>query len=308
MNKYYFNKIIKAVLTIFFVYTLVFFLTRVTGDPVEFMLVDSASEAAKEQLKENLGLNLPLYQQYWQSFFGLFNGNAGTSYYYSRDVAELFYERLGSTLSLGFLTFLFTTVLGVLFGIIAAIKNNTMLDKFIIICSVIGNTIPNFILGILLIFTFSLSLRLLPSNGSGGLQHLVMPLLAMSVGPASIVARLTRGSMLDVMQSDYMESALAKGLSKSQMIWRHGLRNALIPIITILGSQLGYIIGGSVVVETVFGWPGIGTLIVNSAIQRDFPVVIFGVLLIAISVTVINLLVDLSYGYLDPRIRVGDYS
>lgn len=306
MLKFTLQKVLKALLTIWFVYTVIFILSRVTGDPVEFMLVDGGSDAAREQLRETLGLNVPLSEQYFKSFFGLFTGDSGTSYYYARPVADLFAERVWPTVTLGALTLLVTIILGVSLGVLAAVNHNSIVDRVIMIFSIIGNTIPNFILSILLIFIFSLRLRALPSSGAGTLEHFIMPVIAMSVGPTASVARLTRSSMLDVLHQDFMESSRAKGLSEWVIIFKHGLRNALIPIITILGLQLSAIIGGSVVVETVFAWPGIGTLIVNSAMNRDFPVVVFGVLMISISVTFINLLVDLSYGYLDPRMRQKD--
>ena len=166
-----------------------------------------------------------------------------------------------------------------------------------------GSTLPNFILGILLIFIFSLKLRILPSGGIGTPQHFLMPVIALSVGPIANVARLTRSSLLDVIGQEHLDCARAKGMREWKVVLKHGLRNALIPVITILGAQLSAMIGGSVVVETVFAWPGIGTLIVSSAQQRDFPVVVFGVLVISASVTFVNLLVDLSYGLLDQRIR-----
>lgn len=303
MKGFVIKKILKALLTVWFVYTVVFVLTRVTGDPVQFMLMDGASDTAKEQLRQNLGLDAPLYEQYFKAFVGLFTGDSGTSYYYARPVSQLFAERIWPTIFLGTTTFIVTIIFGVSLGVLAAAKNNSFIDKFIMFFSITGNTMPNFILGILLIFLFSLQLRMLPSGGTGSLRHFVMPVIAMSVGPTATVARLTKSSMLDVLFQDYLESARAKGMSEWTVIIKHGLRNALIPIITILGAQLSFIIGGSVVVETVFAWPGIGTLIVNSAMQRDFPVVVYGVLLISISVTVINLLIDLSYGILDPRIR-----
>lgn len=303
MKRYILMRVFKALLTIWAVYTLVFFLTRVTGDPVEWLTIAGASDSAKETLRRNLGLDLPLWQQYFKSFFGLFTGDTGTSYYYARSVSDLFAERIGPTLTLGGLVMLVTILVGVPLGVAAAVKHNTLLDRAAMSAAVIGSTVPNFILGILLIFIFSLKLRVLPSGGIGTPVHYILPVIAMSVGPAASVARLTRSSLLDVIGQDYLDCVRAKGMREWGIVLKHGLRNALIPVITILGAQLSAMIGGSVVVETVFAWPGIGTLIVSSAQQRDFPVVVFGVLVIAASVTFVNLLVDLSYGLLDPRIR-----
>ncbi len=303
MKKYIFKRIVKALLTILFVWCLVFFLTRITGDPVEWILDVSGSVEAREQLRHQLGLDLPLGQQFINGIKGLFTGDNGNSYYYARPVTELFAERLGATLSLGGITFLVTVILGITVGVITAVKHGSTFDRIMMSFTITGYTVPNFVFGIVLIFIFSLRLQMLPSGSTGTWRNLILPTFAMAVGPTANVARLTRSSLLDVVRQDYLDSARAKGVAEWKVILKHALRNALIPVITILGAQLSTIIGGSVVVETVFAWPGIGTLIVTAAQQRDFPVVQYGVLLISICVTTINLLVDISYGLLDPRIR-----
>ena len=303
MKKYIFKRVLKAVLTILFVWSLVFFLTRITGDPVEWILDVSGSVEAREQLRHQLGLDLPLGTQYLNGIRGLFTGDNGNSYYYARPVSDLFAERLGATLQLGGITLLVTVLIGISVGVLTAVKHGSVFDRVMMSITITGYTIPNFVFGIVLIFIFSVQLQLLPSGSIGTWKHLVLPTLAMAVGPTANVARLTRSSLLDVIRQDYLDSARAKGVAEWKVILKHALRNALIPVITILGAQLSTIIGGSVVVETVFAWPGIGTLIVTAAQQRDFPVVQYGVLLISICVTFINLLVDISYGLLDPRIR-----
>ena len=276
-----------------------FFPYQSNGRSIEWLTLAGASDSAKEILRTNLGLDMPLWQQYIKSFVGLFTGDTGMSYYYARSVSDLFAERMIPTISLGSIVLGLTIVFGIPLGVLAAVKHNTLLDRITMSSAVVGSTLPNFILGILLIFIFSLKLRILPSGGIGTPQHFLMPVIALSVGPIANVARLTRSSLLDVIGQEHLDCARAKGMR----VLKHGLRNALIPVITILGAQLSAMIGGSVVVETVFAWPGIGTLIVSSAQQRDFPVVVFGVLVISASVTFVNLLVDLSYGLLDPRIR-----
>ena len=296
-------RVLKAVFTIWAVYTLVFFLTRVTGDPVDWLTMAGASDSAKETLRENLGLDLPLWKQYIKSCIGLFTGDTGESYYYARQVSDLFAERIWPTISLGGIVLFITILIGLPLGVLAAVKHNSLLDRITMSTAVIGSTMPNFVLGILLIFIFALKLRVLPSGSMGTAKNYILPVIALSVGPIASVARLTRSSLLDVIRNEYLDFARAKGIREWKVVIKHGLRNALIPVITILGAQLSSLIGGSVVVETVFAWPGIGTLIVTSAQQRDFPVVVFGVLVIAASVTFVNLLVDLSYGLLDPRIR-----
>ena len=288
MKRYIILRVGKAVLTIWAVYTLVFFLTRVTGDPIEWLTLAGASDSAKEILRTNLGLDMPLWQQYIKSFVGLFTGDTGMSYYYARSVSDLFAERMIPTISLGSIVLGLTIVIGIPLGVLAAVKHNTLLDRITMSSAVVGSTLPNFILGILLIFIFSLKLRILPSGGIGTPQHFLMPVIALSVGPIANVARLTRSSLLDVIGQEHLDCARAKGMREWKVVLKHGLRNALIPVITILGAQLSAMIGGSVV---------------SSAQQRDFPVVVFGVLVISASVTFVNLLVDLSYGLLDPRIR-----
>ena len=303
MKRYVIMRVLKAVFTIWAVYTLVFFLTRVTGDPVDWLTMAGASDSAKETLRENLGLDLPLWKQYIKSFIGLFTGDTGESYYYARQVSDLFAERIWPTISLGGIVLFITILIGLPLGVLAAVKHNSLLDRITMSTAVIGSTMPNFVLGILLIFIFALKLRVLPSGSMGTAKNYILPVIALSVGPIASVARLTRSSLLDVIRNEYLDFARAKAIREWKVVIKHGLRNALIPVITILGAQLSSLIGGSVVVETVFAWPGIGTLIVTSAQQRDFPVVVFGVLVIAASVTFVNLLVDLSYGLLDPRIR-----
>lgn len=303
MRRYIMIRVFKAILTVLFVWTIVFVLSRMTGDPIDWILNSGGTVDAREQLRHNLGLDLPLWEQYVKSFAGILTGDAGDSYYYARPVSSLFTERFVSTVSLGTMVFAVTIVIGIPLGVLAAVKHNTILDRLTMSFTIAAYTIPNFVLGILLIFIFSLHLRWLPSGSNGTAVHYVLPVIAMAVGPTASVARLTRSSLLDVTGQDYLECVRAKGVKEWVVIFKHALRNSLISVITILGAQLSFIIGGSIVVETVFAWPGIGTLIVNSARQRDFPVVQFGVMIICFSVTMINLLVDLSYSFLDPRIR-----
>jgi len=304
MKKYILMRLLKAALTIWVVWTLVFILTRLTGDPVDWVLSDNATEAARESMRVQLGLNKPLLEQYFSYFFRIFQGDAGNSFYYNRPVLELFGERVGATVSLGLLVFVLSVIIGIPTGIYAAIHHNTLRDRAVMSVAIIGYTLPSFVLGILLIFLFSLTLRVLPSGGlSAGIASYLMPVITLAAGPTASISRLTRSSMLDVIRQEYLDSARAKGVKERRVIFLHALRNALVPVITILGGQLSTLIGGSVVVETVFSWPGIGNLIINGAKRRDFPLVQFGVLVIAISVTLVNLAVDLSYGLFDPRIR-----
>lgn len=293
----------KALFTIWFIFTLVFVVTRLSGDPTYWLLPDDAPETVREELRIALGLDRPIIVQYTDFLRSLFTGDMGTSYHYMRPVGELFAERIGPTLALGSISFVLSVLLGIPLGVIAAVKRNALLDRLTMGFTVAGYTIPNFVLAILLIFLFSLHLRVLPSGGMGTPLHFVMPVIVLTVDSMAGIARLTRSSMLDVLRQDYLDSARAKGLRESIVIFKHALRNALIPVVTIVGLQLGTMIGGAVIVETVFAFPGIGSLIVQAAQYRDFPVLQYGVVLIAAAVIFINFLVDLSYGLLDPRIR-----
>lgn len=303
MTRFVLIKVGKAIVTIWFILSLVFVLTRLSGDPAEWLLPDDASAAAKAQLHASLGLDRPIGEQYVDYLSSLFTGDMGKSYHYLRPVGDLFAERIGPTLTLGSISFVLSILVGVPIGVIAAVHRNSLLDRLTMGISIAGYTIPNFVFGILLIFLFSLQLRLLPSGGMSTPQHFIMPLLTLTVDSIAGIARLTRGSMLDVLRQDYLDSARAKGVKERIVIYRHALRNALIPVVTIIGLHLGTMLGGAVVVETVFAFPGIGSLLVAAAQYRDFPVIQYGVLLIATAVIVANLLVDLSYGLLDPRIR-----
>lgn len=303
MTQFIFKRVLKGILCVWFIWTLIFFLVRLTGDPTDWMLPDGATEEELQNLRVSLHLDEPLARQYGDSLGDLLRGDAGTSYYYKRDVAGLYAERLGTTLRLAIPAFSLAIVLGILIGTLAAIHHDTMGDRVAMTGAIIGYTMPSFCLGILMIFVFSLKLRWFLSSGSETLGQLVMPMITLAVSPMATIARLTRSSLLDVMNREYIDGARMKGVPEWIVMIRHALRTSLIPVVTGIGMQLGTILGGAVVVENVFTWPGMGMLLVTSAKQRDFPTVQYGILLVAISVTFVNILIDISYGWLDPRIR-----
>ncbi len=304
MRRYIISRGLKVIFTVWFVWTLIFVLIRLSGDPVDWIFGDQdVSEKAVNALRESLGLDLPIWKQYIRSFTGLFQGDAGTSYYFSRPVTELFAERIGMTASLGAGSLIIAILIGIPMGVFAAIKRDSIFDRICIGITVIGNTVPSFVLGIMLIFIFSLTLRVLPSGSTGTWQHYIMPMLTLAVGPMSTIARLTRTALLEVTGQDYLDCVRAKGINEKKVVVKHALRNALIPVVTVMGSQLSILIGGAVIIENVFAWPGMGTLIITAAQRRDFPVVQYGILLIVVFVSVVNFFVDISYGFLDPRIR-----
>ena len=303
MLRFLIKRLVKALITIWFILTVVFVFTRISGDPTYWILPDDASDAQRAELRADLGLDRPLHEQYLSTLTSMLTGDAGKSYNYMRPVSDLFAERVGATLKLGLISFSISVLLGLLLGVFAAVKRNSPIDRLTVFLSVLGSTIPNFVLSILMIFLFALTLRWLPSSGYKSASSYVMPVIAMAVGPTASVTRLTRSSLLDVLRQDYLDCARAKGVRPRVVLFKHALRNALIPVVTIVGLQLGTMIGGSVVVETVFSWPGIGTLIINAAKMRDYPIIIYGVMWISVAVTLMTLLVDLSYSLLDPRIR-----
>lgn len=303
MLKFILKRLGKALITVWFILTIVFIFTRLSGDPTQWILPDDATEQQREELREDLGLNDPLPKQYWTTMTSLFTGDAGKSYNYLRPVSELYGERIGATLKLGLTSFALSVALGIILGVVAAVKRNSPFDRITVFFSIIGSTLPGFVLCILLVFLFALKLRWLPSAGMDSWKSFVMPVICMSVGSLASITRLTRSSLLDVLRQDYLDCARAKGVKEKIVLFKHALRNALIPVITIVGLQLGSMIGGAVVVETVFSWPGVGTLLINGAKMRDYPIIIYGVMLISVCVTMMTLLVDISYSLLDPRIR-----
>ena len=303
MKKFVLKRVLKGILCVWFIYTLIFFLVRLTGDPTEWMYPDGASDEVIANLRAALHLDEPMHQQYIRSITDLLKGNAGKSYYYKQDVAKLYGERLGTTLRLALPALTLATLMGILLGTLAVVKRNSAADRLIMGFALLFHTMPGFCVGIIMIFIFSMTLRILPSSGTGSILNMIMPMITLAVGPTATVSRLTRSSLLDAMNREYMNGARMKGVKEAIVIIRHALRNSLIPVVTSVGLQLGTIIGGAVVVETVFTWPGMGMLLVTAAKQRDFPLVQYGVLLVAVAVTLANILIDISYGFLDPRIR-----
>ncbi len=303
MAKFILKRLLKGLLCVWFIWTLIFFLVRITGDPTDWMLPDGATVEEIEVLRNSMHLNDPLTVQYKEALTDMLHGNAGNSYYYKRDVAQLYQERLATTLKLALPAFALAIAVGVLTGTVAAMKHNSPADRISMALAVVGYTMPGFCLGIILLFIFSLKLKLLPSAGTGSVKNLILPMLTLAASPMATIARLTRSSLLDVLNREYMNGARMKGVPELTVIIRHALRNSLIPVVTGVGMQLGTILGGAVVVETVFSWPGMGMLLVTAAKQRDFPTVQYGILLVALSVTLVNILIDISYGWLDPRIR-----
>lgn len=276
----------------------------VPGDPAVAILGESASPAALEQLREDMGLNEPFYKQYWLFLERLFTeGSLGISTRTNREVLVEIGERLPNTLILTFGAVILSSVVGIASGVLAAVKRGTPTDVMVLVATTAGLSVPSFWIALLMIWLFSVNLGWLPVTGAGSWKHAIMPILTLSISSVATKSRLTRSSMLESMGQDYIRTSRAKGLGEKQVILTHALRNALLPVLTIIGLQFGALLGGAFITEVIFSWPGIGQLAVNSILQRDFPVVQGTVLLVAIAYIFTNLLVDIAYAWVDPRIR-----
>ena len=279
-------------------------LQLVPGDPVRLMLSEFQSTPDQmARLRSQLHLDEPLPVQFGRFVWNASHGDLGASIRTRRPVITEILDNLPSTLQLAVAGLLVATLLGVTLGIVAAVRQRSWLEVGSMLVALLGVSMPSFWLGLLLIFGFSLHWRLFPATGGGDVQHLVLPAVTLGLGASAILARLTRSSMLEVLRQEYVTTARAKGLREFAVIGRHALKNALIPVVTIFGLQFGQLLAGTVVIETVFSRPGIGRLIVDAILNKDFPVIQGVVLVVAVSYVLVNLMVDLAYAMLDPRIR-----
>ncbi len=297
----------SALLVIIGVVCMVFMLIHlVPGDPVEVMLGESAQPADRMALRATLGLDLPLHEQLFNYFQGLARMDLGSSLHTQRPIADILAERLPATLELAAYALLFAMVVAVPLGIMAALRRDSLADIGAMGLSMLGISIPNFWMGPILILIFSLWLGLTPVSGRSGVVSVILPTITLGTALAAILARMVRSSLLEVLNEDFVRTARAKGMPERVVIWRHAMRNAWLPVITLLGLQLGALLGGAVITETVFSWPGIGSLLVEAIQKRDYPVVQGCVLLISLAYVVVNTLTALLYIAIDPRIRMGD--
>ncbi|MEA2065982.1 MAG: ABC transporter permease [Thermotogota bacterium] len=303
-KRYFIYRILRTIITAFGVTLITFLILHLTpGDPVKIMLGPYATEENVAALRAKYKLDQPLHIQYISWISNVLKGDFGTSIRYDQPVSELIASRAGPTLVLTGSGLLIAVVFGVLLGVMAALKRNSILDYFSTFQAMFWISMPAFWLGILLLYIFGLRLRLVPIGGMLGITSLILPVLTLGLRQEAWFARPMRAEMLEVLNQDYIKTAKAKGLKYGYVIWKHALRNALIPIITMLALRLPWIIGGSVVVEVVFSWGGLGSLLVNSVLARDYPVVQSILLLMAILVVLANLAADLLYAVIDPRIR-----
>jgi peptide/nickel transport system permease protein len=298
-------KVTRALLTLLICVSAVFVVLRASGDPAAILLPDETPPEVVAEYRARWGLDRPLAEQYARYLMAVPRGDLGVSFADGRPAIEAVAERVSATLLLGLLALALAMALGIPLGVAAAYYRGTAIDRFVMGLAVFGFSIPNFFLAVLLILLFALKARWLPSAGSDTLAHLIMPTLTLAAATMGKLARFTRTSVLEVLGQPYVRTAASKGLLRLAVIARHVLPNAAIPIVTFLGFELGTVIGGAVVTETVFAWPGIGRLLVTAVSQRDLAVVQTIILLIAATLVLANLMVDIAYGWLDPRIRAG---
>lgn len=304
MIRYILKRLALMIPTILLTSLLIFWAMSLTGgDPVMTMLPENASLEQQEALRESLGLNDPFFVQYFRYIGGMVTGDMGTSYVSNQDVFQVFMGRLPMTLALGGTAVLIAVLISIPLGIWTALNQNTWKDTLGTVFALFGVSMPNFWLGLMLIIIFSVTLGWLPTGGSNGIKYLILPATTVGLGLAALITRTTRSAMLDVLRQDYMTTAKAKGASRKRVIYRHGLRNAMIPIVTAVGMQFSLVMTGSALAETVFSWPGIGSLVVQSINKRDTPMVTGSIILCCVLMALINLIVDIVYAFCDPRIK-----
>lgn len=304
MIRYVLKRLVLMIPTILLTSLLIFWAMSLTGgDPVMTMLPENASIEQQEALRESLGLNDPFFIQYFRYIGGMLTGDMGTSYVTKLDVFDVFMGRLPMTLALGGTALIISVIISIPLGIWTALNQNTWKDTMGTVFALFGVSMPNFWLGLMLIIIFSVTLGWLPTGGSNGVKYLILPATTVGLGLAALITRTTRSAMLDVLRQDYMTTAKAKGASRKRVIFRHGLRNAMIPIVTAIGMQFSLVMTGSALAETVFSWPGIGSLVVQSINKRDTPMVTGSIILCCVLMALINLMVDIIYAFCDPRIK-----
>jgi ABC-type dipeptide/oligopeptide/nickel transport system permease component len=299
------GRLLRVIVTLWAIGTAVFFATRLTGNPIDFLMADGIDATSRKVMIAYWGLDKSYADQYWRFWAALAHGEFGLGLSERRPVVDIMSERVWQSVSLLLCSVIFTISAGIPVGILAAIWRASSRGTALLVAAFLGYAIPNFVLAISMILIFSFTLHWLPSSGSGSAMNYVMPTIALSAYFVAAMVRYTRNAMLDVLSQDYMRTARAKGLSERMVIFKHGLGNALIPVITILGLQVTTLVSGAVVIETVFAWNGVGDLLVSATLQRDYPVLQFGVMAVATGVILVNILVDMAYAAIDPRMRVA---
>ena len=304
MSVYLLRRLGQSVLVLLGVSFVVFFILYLTGDPALVLLPPDATAQDIREFRARMGFNDPFIVQYGRFLGGALRGDFGQSVRHGEPAFHLVLERLPATFELSGAAFVIALLLAIPAGVVSAVRRNTVTDYVATVVALLGQSMPTFWLGIMLILIFSVQFNVLPSSGRGGFEHLVLPALTLGLFTTARITRLTRSGMLEVLNQDYIRTARAKGVSGQPVVWKHAFKNAAIPIVTIVGIELGTLLGGSVITETIFAWPGVGRLSVQAIYNRDYPVVQAAVFLLASTFVLVNLVVDLLYTYLDPRIRL----
>jgi len=304
VRRYVLARLAQSGLVVMLSLTAVFGMVRLGGDPVLLFLPMDIQAKDVNEIRQRLGFNDPLAVQYSRFMAGALHGDFGESLRYRRDAFGLVLERLPATLLLAGSAIVLTLVVAIPLGVMTAVRRDTLVDHVGTLATVLGQATPGFWLGLMLIYLFAVQLRWLPTGGYGTLAQLIMPSVVLAAFFSARVARLTRSAMLEVLGEEYIKTARAKGLGEGRVIAKHTLRNAAIPIVTLAGLEAGQLLGGAVITETIFAWPGLGRLTVQALLNRDFPVVMAAVSFTSVVYTLMNLVVDLAYGWLDPRVRV----
>ena len=305
MPKYILKRIVGTIPTLIIVITFVFFFVRlIPGDPARLVAGEQATQDDVEAVREELGLNKSIPAQYVTYVTGLLKGNLGTSLRTKQPVAKEVAGRFGNTVRLAFVTLLWSSVVGVLFGVWSGTHRGKWQDYTGMTIAVSGISLPSFWIGFLLIMLFAVKLRILPTTSGTSLKSLIMPSITLCFGIAAVIARFTRSSIIEVLKEDYVRTARAKGIKEKVVIWKHVFRNSMISVVTVVGLQFGFLLGGSVVTETVFAYPGLGSLLIESVNYRDYPAIQSLILIFSLQFIVINLIVDILYAVLNPEIKL----
>ncbi len=304
MTSYLARRFSQSLLVLLGISFVVFAILHLTGDPTLVLLPPDASPEDVKRFREAMGFNDPFFVQYARFMRGALQGNFGESIRHGEPAFHLVVERLPATIQLAGAGLGIALLLAIPAGIVSAVRRNSLIDYVSTVIALLGQSMPTFWLGIMLILVFSVQFNLLPSSGRGTLMHLILPAITLGLFTTARITRLTRSGMLEVLSQDYIRTARAKGVGDPPIVWKHALKNAAIPIVTIVGIELGTLLGGSVITETIFAWPGVGRLSVQAIYNRDYPVVQAAVFILASTFVIVNLLVDVLYTYLDPRIRL----
>ncbi|MGG0888420.1 ABC transporter permease [Cytobacillus horneckiae] len=298
------KRLLQVILVVFLALTAVFFLIRLSGDPTALFLPPDAPREQIEEYRELLGFNRPLQDQYADFMVNAVQGDFGESLRSQEDALQLVIDRLPATFQLAIAALILSLVIAIPLGVLSAYKRNSFFDRIGVGLTVLGQAVPNFWLGLILIFFFAAQLKLLPTGGGGTFVHLILPTITLATYSIARFTRFTRSSMLDILRKDYIRTAKASGVPTFPLVARFALKNSLIPIITLIALDLGTLLGGAVITEVVFAWPGIGRLLMQSLMNRDFPIVLAAVFIIALIYAIINFIADILYAYVNPQIRV----